>query len=389
MADTVLDRLISSLRARDAAPDGQTRPAAILWTDPKREWLPLVDLLRERVAEYLTLGDYDPQRRTGPAVWARCIVDRTIEKPALPIDRPPIVYLPGVARQDLRAGEDCPDGLRPIVELLFRGALWHHPNGGDWTVNAFLTSRKTLDLDVAGDRATADALQRALPEVALTPVVQLAGRHLAADDFDRLLAGDVIRDLLRWMGDPDNARGRMGPNGWDAFCARCREELEFDPAKEADVVAGARLAQGDGAWAAVWERFAEAPDRYGDIAGVLYRSRPSGGFRFDRDRWPDLNEEDEDTVKRALAEIPKLQHGPACRGGRALGAGAWRPPRLGVGSPGTGADGGRAQAARKPRDRSPAGRGRDRARRRGERVLGVRLAGGSRCLGGTGRRADR
>ena len=310
--DTVLDCLIAGLRARDAPFDGQARPAAILWTDPQREWLPLVDLLLERVDEYLVLGDYDPERRTGPAVWVRCIVDRTLEEPLLPDDRPPIVYLPGVARQELRAGEECPDRLKPLVELLFRGALWHHPNGGDWTVNAFLTSRKALGLDVAGGRATADALQRALPEVALTPVAQLAGRHLAADDFDRMLAADVIRDLLRWLGDPDAARKRMGPNGWDAFCARCREELEFDPAHEADVVAGARLAQGDGAWAAVWERFAEAPDRYGDIAGILRRSRPPGGFRFDRERWPDLNEEDEGAVRRALAEIPKLQHGAAC-----------------------------------------------------------------------------
>ena len=313
MSDTVLDHLIASLRARDAAPDGQTRPAAIVWTDPKREWLPLVDLLLERVEEYLVLGEYDAERRTGPAVWVRCIVDRALEQPGLPRDRPPIVYVPGVARQDLRAGEECPDRLKPLVELLYRGALWHHPNGGDWTVNAFLTSRTALGLDVAGDRTTADALQRALPEVALAPVAQLAGRQLAADDFDRMLAGDVIRDLLRWLGDPDTARGRMGANGWEAFCARCREELEFDPAHEVDVVAGARLTQGDGAWAAVWERFAETPDRYGDIAGVLRRSRPSGGFRFDRERWPDLNEEDEEAVRRALSGLPKLQHDAACK----------------------------------------------------------------------------
>ena len=150
--DTVLDHLITSLRARDRAPEGQTRPAAILWTDPKREWLPLVDSLLARVEEYLILGDYDAERRTGPAVWVRCIVDRTLEMPRLPDDRPPIVYLPGVARQELRAGEECPDRLKPLVELLFRGALWHHPNGGDWTVNAFLTSSKTLGLEVAGDR---------------------------------------------------------------------------------------------------------------------------------------------------------------------------------------------------------------------------------------------
>lgn len=311
-SDTVLERLIASLRARDTPSDGQVPPVAILWTDPKQEWLPLVDLLLERVEECLVLGKYQPERRTGPAVWVRCVVDRAIDEPGLPRDRPPIVYLPGVARQHLRAAEECPDRLKPLVELLFRGALWHHPNGGDWTVNAFLTSRKTLGLDVAGDRATADALQRALAEVALAPVAQLAGRHLEADDFDRMLAGDVIRDLLRWMGNPDETRDRMGANGWEAFRARCREELAFDPASEADVVAGARLAQGDGAWAAVWERFAEAPDRYGDIAGVLRRSRPSGGLRFDRERWPDLNEEDEETVRLALNELPNLQHGAAC-----------------------------------------------------------------------------
>ena len=307
--ETVLDRLTASLRAKAASLDGQARAAAILWTDPKREWLSLVDLFLKRIEEYLVLGDYDPERRTGPAVWVRCVVDRTLDEPCLAGDRPPIIYLPGVARQDLRAGEECPDGLKPLVELLFRGALWHQPNGSDWTVNAFLTSRKTLDLDVAGDRATAEALLRALEEVALTPVAQLEGRHLEADDFDRMLAGDVIRDLLRWMGDPDATRTRLGENGWHAFCSRCRDELGFGPAEEADVVAGERMAKGEGAWAAVWARFTEAPGSYGDIAGLLRRSTPADAFRFEeRERWPDLNEDDEKTVRRALAELPKLSH---------------------------------------------------------------------------------
>ena len=311
--ETVLDRLIEQLRARDTPLDGQTRPAAILWTDPKREWLPLVDVLLPRVEEYLVLGEYDAGRRTGPAVWMRCVVDRALDEPALPEDRPPIVYLPGVARQDLRAGEECPDGLKPLVELLFRGALWRQPNGSDWTVNAFLTSPKALGLDVAGDRATSEALLRALEEVVLTPVAQLEGRRLEADDFDRMLAGDVIRDLLRWMGDPDAARTRLGENGWHAFCNRCRDELGFDPAQEADVVAGERMATGEGAWAAVWERFTEAPGSYGDVVGLLRRSAPAGALRFEeRERWPDLNEEDEQAVRRALQELPGLPHGEAC-----------------------------------------------------------------------------
>ena len=312
-AGTVLDRLVTELRARAAPLDGQSRPAAILWTDPRREWLPLVDLLRQHVDEFLVLGDYAPARRTGPAVWLRCLVDRALDAPALPGDRVPIVHLPGVARQDLRAGGECPDGLKPLVELLFRGALWHHPNGGDWTVNAFLTSPRTLALDVAGDRATSDALLRALPEVALTPVAQLAGRRLEADDFDRMLAGDVVRDLLRWMGDAEATQARLGEKRWHAFCRLCRDELGFDPAREADVVAGANMAKGEGAWAAVWERFTEAPASYGDVAALLRRSAPAGSLRFeDRERWPDLNDEDEAAVRRALQSLPQRPHGEAC-----------------------------------------------------------------------------
>ena len=319
VSGTVLDRLIANLRSKDTLLDGQTRPAAILWTDPKREWLPLVDLLRQRVEEYLVLGEYDPERRAGPAVWLRCAVDRTLDRPGLADGRPPIIYLPGVARQDLRAGEECPDGLKPLVELLFRGALWHQPNGSDWTVNAFLTSRKTLGLDVARDRATSEALLRALEEVALTPVAQLEGRHLEAEDFDRMLAGDVIRDLLRWMGDPDTMRSRLGENGWHAFCSRCQDELGFSPEQEADVVAGERMAKGEGAWAVVWERFTEAPGNYGDIAGLLRRSAPADALRFEeRERWPDLNDQDEEAVRLALQGLPEISHREACEAVTAL-----------------------------------------------------------------------
>ncbi len=319
MADTVLDRLVASLRTKDAPLDGEARPDAVLWTDPKGEWRPLVDLLLQHVQEYLVLGDYDPERRTGPAVWLRCVVDGTLDEPVLPQGRSPIVYLPGVARQDLRAGGECPDGLRPLVELLFRGALWHQANGSDWTVNAFLTSRKALGLDVAGDRATAEALLRALPEVALAPVAQLEGRRLEAEDFDRMLAGDVIRDLLRWMGDPQTTRARLGENGWHAFCNRCQDELGFSPAQEADVVAGERMAKGEEGWAVVWERFAEAPGSYGDVAGLLRRSAPTGALRFEeRERWPDLNDEDERAVRDGLERLPKLPHDEACAAVTAL-----------------------------------------------------------------------
>ena len=311
-ATTVLDRLVEYLRVKDIATDGEERPAAILWTDPKGEWRPVIELMQTRVEELLVLGDYAPIARTGPAIWIRCLVDGALDEPALPADRAPLVYLPGVARQELRAGEECRKDYRPLVELMFRGTLWLQHNGSDWGVTTFLTSPKTLALDIARDNATTEALLRALPEVAVTPVAQLAGRRLEADDLDRMLSGDVVRDLLRWMGDPTGTKARLGENGWGAFCNRCRDELDFDLEVEADVTAGERLGEGKGAWAKVWERFVESPTSYGDLAGLLRRSRPAGSLAFDRDRWPDLNDQDEASVRAALGGLQGLSHGEAC-----------------------------------------------------------------------------
>lgn len=186
MSETVLDRLIEHLRAKDVVADGQERPAAILWTDPKAEWQPVIELLQGRVEELLVLGDYDPATRTGPAIWIRCLVDGALREPALPEGRAPIGYLPGVARQDLRAGEDCRATLKPLVELMYRGTMWLQPNGSDWNVVTFLTSPRAIGLDVARDRATGDALLGALREVALAPIGQLSGKRLQADDFNRV-----------------------------------------------------------------------------------------------------------------------------------------------------------------------------------------------------------
>lgn len=111
-------------------------------------------MMRSKVAELLTLGDYAPEARIGPAIWLRCVVDKTLDEPVLPEDRVPILYLPGVAGQDLRAGEDCREDLMPLVELMFRGAFWSQQGGNDWGVTTFLTSKNALSLDISHDKET-------------------------------------------------------------------------------------------------------------------------------------------------------------------------------------------------------------------------------------------
>jgi hypothetical protein len=310
--NTVLDLLIGHLHAKDLALDGQERPAAILWTDPKAEWAPVIEVLKTRLPELLVLGEYAEENRTGPAIWIRCLVEGTLDSPDLPAGTPPVVYLPGVSRQQLRAGEECPEEVKPLVELMYRGSLWLQANGNDWTVTAFLTSPKALGLDIARDAQTTEALLRALPEVSLTPVSQLAGRRLEADDFDKMLSDDPVRDLLRWMGDPEGARARMGANGWAAFVNQCKDELGFDPGVEADVVAGEKLGAGGGVWDKVWDRFVESPTAFPGVVELLRRSRPVTDLPFTPERWPDLNDEDEEGVRAALAVVLHMAHGEAC-----------------------------------------------------------------------------
>jgi len=308
---SLIDALVSSLRACAAAPDGMVRPAAILWPDPERQWLPLKAMLLQRLPEFIVLGQYSPASRTGPAIWIRCVIDRTLEDPKIPEDDTPIVYLPGVSLHELRAGDDCRSELKPLVELMYRGTMWLHPGGREWTVRAFLTSPRGLGLDVAKDQGTRAALLRALREVAEVPIAQFQGRRLEAGDFDRLLAADVVRDLLRWMNDPAVARERMSPERWVAFRNQCQAKFALDPERDGEITAGERLGLGEGPWAEAWERFEEAPAAYPGIVDLLRRSKPNR-LLFDPSRWPGLNDEAEETVRAELASLQNLPHGEAC-----------------------------------------------------------------------------
>ena len=313
-AETPLGYLIARLHERSTAREGEERPAAILWTDPGREWSAILSLLRERLPQLLVLGndEYDREARTGPAIWLRCVVDGALKDVLDPAVRIPILYLPGIGREELRAGEDCPERLKPLVELLHRGVAWHHSNGRDWTAAAFFGSGEGMGLDVAPDRRTAKALREALGELVLTPRSQLRGR-LEADDFDKLLVDDLDRNVLHWLGDPGATRARLGEKRWTAFGSRCRDELEFDPKAGAELPAGRKLAEAAGRWSGVWDRYAEAPGAYPGIEPLLQRCQPAGKLLTAQpERWPAENEARETALASALTALPGQPHTKAC-----------------------------------------------------------------------------
>lgn len=309
----VSDVLTSSLQASLAPGDGTASPVAVLWADGESQWAELVARLRSALPNLFTLGEYDPAQRTGPAIWLRCVVDRTLPEvwPAGAVT--PVLYLPRVERQQLRAGGDCPPELQPLVELQYRGVVWHQRNGRDWTVEAFLSSADGCSLELAKDLATRSAMMRVLPRLADVQLDALRGRRLTAEDFDKLAVPDPQRDLLVWMNDPATFEtGRSGAE-WMAFCNLVQTSYGLHPDNDGVSEAARHLIDGEGKWAQLWQRFCEAPQHYRGV-GRLLREPVAGqvDLLVDRSKLPLENEESERQLRDALVEVASLPHAEAC-----------------------------------------------------------------------------
>ncbi len=308
--------LIEALEASFAdalrVPEGTAPPAAILWADPDRQWLPLMPRLRAVMPQLYTLGEYAPAARTGPSIWLRCVIERVLADARPPEGVTPILYLPGVSRQELRAGAECPAALQPLVELQYRGRVWHQRSGREWTVEAFLVSEEGLGLEVAEDARTREALLRALPFLAETPVAALAGRRLDGDDFDRLAVCDPTRDLLRWMDAGDAAFSGDAASRRPSFANLCRAEFGFDPDRRAPRDAAAMLVDGAGKWRDVWDRFREAPKLYPGVPRLLREIPGQLTLGFAPERVPRLNEEAEARLRKELERAASLPQAKAC-----------------------------------------------------------------------------
>ena len=302
-AESIIERLKASIEAAAAYNSNDAvQPAAIIWTDSADYWAPVVPQLRRFVPHLLALGEYDPETNTGPAIWLRCVVDGMVHVPSVAADTVPVLYLRGVGRAELAATQACPAHLRPLAELQYRGVFWTQKNGKDWTVEAFLGSKDGgLGLDVARDGATRAAMLRALSELASTPVYTLAGKRLEADDFDRLLTEDPVRDVLVWLNAPADTKAAWDEGRWGAFVSRCEADLGFDPNSDGEVEAAERLGRREGRWDVVWQRLEEAPMLYPALPDLLRRARPDMLSRSSS--WPQCNEEDEAALQDALLSL--------------------------------------------------------------------------------------
>ena len=307
---TVLAGLIAALqRSLEYNAQDQTAPAVILWTDKERQWEPLAPRLRGTLPQFLTLGAYEPGERTGPAIWIKCMIERALPGAGWPDDAVPVLYLPGVSRHELRAVEECPRDLQALAELQYRGVWFTQENTKDWTVSAFLSSKRGgLALDVVGDGAMREAILHALGKLADTPVAELRRRRLHAADFQALLQPDLVKQLLRWLDAPAATRQGWTAEEWQAFRGACRERYGFDPEKDGELAGAEKLGGREGSWDPVWQRLVEAPEAYPNLPELLRRAKPrdENNLFFHRECWPQCNEAAENELRSGLDRLASL-----------------------------------------------------------------------------------
>jgi hypothetical protein len=309
---TVFDALLDSLqKSADFNRDDTVPPAAVLWPDEKREWTRLIPRLRGVLPQFLSFGPYDPASRTGPAIWLRCVLAGKIAEVNLPTGIVPIFYLPGVSRATLRATEDCPQELKPLAELQYRGVIWSQANAKDWTVAAYLQTEKGgLNLTLAKDQATSTSLRRAVEKLADAPIddlkVKSAAGELNSNYFDSLVSDDLVDDLLSWMSNPKEARARWDSGRWETLCSRCPPDYGFDPSRDGELVGAEKLGtQPKAAWKTAWKRYSVAPAQYPSLEALLRKAKPPAkGLQFEAEEaWPQDNEAQEADLRKKLLDL--------------------------------------------------------------------------------------
>ena len=300
----VIEHLKNSIRATaNYNPEVEVKPHCIIWTDKAKQWESILPRLKVEMEELLSLGDYMPSERTGPAIWLRAAMAGNVRDYNLPYGRVPIIYLPGVSRQDLRAIEQCPQELKPLAELQYRGVIWSQVNHRDWSTLAYMITKKDgLGLSIAQDDATIEAIQRSLVKILDETVENLKKHHLDKSFFNAMMLGnDVVKDILLWIGEPEKFKANKTREEWQAFIEICQSKYNFHPEHDGVFAATEKIAWQEQAWEVIWDRFCEAPAKYEAIPDVLRKSViPIGG---NVGRFPQWNEEQERILRQDLLKL--------------------------------------------------------------------------------------
>jgi hypothetical protein len=312
MNQSIYDKVIRALKqAENHNSNLMVKPEVILWPDPENQWLDVMDVLQESMPQLLTYGSYEPSRKKGPAIWLKCMIAKMLPEANWEEDAIPIIYLPGVAKADLRNVENAVFNFQPLLEYQYTGTLFIQENGREWSISAFVENPIVgLGISVAKDNATKDALKKTLPTIFQDREVLANKTIIDADYLNNQLFPDIIPTVLKWMCRGDVFFQNMEAGKREVFTNLCKSQYEFEPNHKNIKAIVEKLGSQKNAWKYVWQMYSTAPLKYPEIEALLRLGKPSdlgtGIFALPEESWPQVNEQKELTLSQALVKTVKL-----------------------------------------------------------------------------------
>jgi hypothetical protein len=310
---SIYDKVIHALKqAENHNSQVMVRPEVILWPDPESQWAEVIPVLQEELPHLLVFGPYHPEKKQGPAIWLKCMVALALPEANWSASAIPILYLPGVAKSDLRNVENAVFNFQPLVEYQYTGTLFLQENGKEWSILAFVENPHLgLGIQVAKDNATREALRKNLQSIFQDKEVLANKKFIDANFLNNQLFPDIIPSVLKWMCRGDAFLETMEKGKREVFINLCVSQYEFQPDHNNIKAIALKLGSQKGAWAHVWQFYATAPGRFIELEAFLRLAKPAdlgiGMYALPEESWPQVNEEKESALAQALAKCAKLE----------------------------------------------------------------------------------
>jgi hypothetical protein len=312
MAKSIYDKVIQALKqAENHNSNVMVKPEVILWPDPENQWTNVIGVLQEEMPQLLIYGNYEPAKKQGPAIWIKCMITRALPEADWGAGAIPIIYLPNVAKADLRNVENAVFNFQPLLEYQYTGTLFTQENGREWSILAFVENPiNGLGIKVAKDNATKEALKKTLPSIFQDCDVLANKTIIDADYLNNQLFPDIIPTILKWICKGDAFLKTMDAGKKEVFFNLCKSQYEFEPDHKNIKAIVEKLGSQKNSWKYVWQLYATAPHKYPEMEELLRLAKPtdlgSGMFTIPEESWPQVNEQKEEALAQSLIKCSKL-----------------------------------------------------------------------------------
>ena len=312
MSHSIYDKVVQALnQAKQHNGNIMIKPEVILWPDPELQWASIIPVLQQSNPALLIYGVYDQSRKQGPAIYLKCMVAQALPGANWGESETPVIYLPGISKNDLRNVQNAGLDFQPLIEYQYTGTVFTQENGKEWTILAFLQNPiNGLGIRAAQDTITKEALKKALPTIFQDREVFLGKSIIDAAFLNQRIFPTIIPDVLHWMCKGDTSLAKMEPGKKEIFYNLCKSEYDFEPDHKNIKAIAEKLGAQKNGWKYVWQHYANAPKKYPEIQALLKLAKPSdlgsGMFAYPEESWPQVNDAKEDELRKALTSISKL-----------------------------------------------------------------------------------